>query len=103
GGANGRSDDGAGAGRSRAAPQGAVRMSGGDFSLHLRFISPIEAHFARRPCSPSPKPSPLGRGSILGRAFDKLQRADFSSDRLRSPLSPRERVGVRGRKATDIL
>jgi hypothetical protein len=69
-------------------------------------------------CSPSPRPSPLGRGRIVGRAgatpgrsgtlvrFQKSAKetvtetcACGSSTRVnRCPLSPRERVRVRGNK-----
>src|SRR5206468_3962322 len=51
--------------------------------------------------SPSPQPSPLGRGS-LGHAFGDCESAGWSNDRKSFSLSPRERVGVRGKCAFDL-
>jgi adenine-specific DNA glycosylase len=47
-------------------------------------------------CSPSPQPSPLGRGRTLARRSPNPKRLSLSSAGLRGPLSPGERVGVRG-------
>ena len=47
-------------------------------------------------CSPSPLPSPPGRGSIAGSAFDNPSRSDFLQRGPWFSLSLRERAGVRG-------
>src|SRR5437660_1263254 len=46
--------------------------------------------------SPSPLPSPSGRGSIIGSAFDNPGRLESSQRGHWFSLSLRERVGVRG-------
>src|SRR5438552_3071387 len=48
--------------------------------------------------SPSPQPSPLRRGSRLGQTRTNSTRIDYSRDGRQSPLSLRERVGVRGNR-----
>lgn len=53
--------------------------------------------------SPSPQPSPLGRGRILGSALTNLARWIYARDGMRGSLSPRERAGVRGNNASDYL
>ena len=46
--------------------------------------------------SPSPQPSPLGRGSVLAHGFGDCEGLGSSNDGKWFSLSPRERVGVRG-------
>src|SRR6266849_5456027 len=46
--------------------------------------------------SPSPRPSPLGRGRIVRRAFANPERLDSSQRGVRCSLSLRERARVRG-------
>ena len=46
--------------------------------------------------SPSPHPSPLGRGRIAARPAANLGRFDLPKHWIGFPLSPRERDGVRG-------
>ena len=46
--------------------------------------------------SPSPRPSPLGRGRIARRVFANPERLDSSQRGTRCPLSLRERARVRG-------
>src|SRR5947209_15466704 len=46
--------------------------------------------------SPSPLPSPSGRGSIIRNAFDNSKRLGLSQRRPWLSLSLRERAGVRG-------
>src|SRR5436309_6966503 len=47
-------------------------------------------------CSPSPLPSPSGRGSIVGSAFDNPSRLELLQRGPWFSLSLRERAGVRG-------
>src|SRR6266571_3000338 len=47
-------------------------------------------------CSPSPLPSPSGRGSIVGRAFANPSRLELLQRGPWFSLSLRERAGVRG-------
>ncbi len=49
--------------------------------------------------SPSPRPSPPGRGRIVRRAFANPERLDFSQRGMRCSLSLRERARVRGNEA----
>src|SRR5713226_7118710 len=51
----------------------------------------------RRPCCPSPRPSPSGRGCSAMRPSNILAASDSSTDGRRFSLSPRERAGVRGK------
>jgi len=60
-------------------------------------VSPSAA--VRISCSPSPQSSPLGRGSILPGAVHKCCALELSQLGEAVSLSPRERVGVRGKKA----
>src|SRR5439155_24579211 len=46
--------------------------------------------------SPSPLPSPSGRGSIIGNALDNSRRLELPKSAAWFSLSPRERAGVRG-------
>ena len=46
--------------------------------------------------SPSPRPSPSGRGRVAARASANLAGFDLPEHWEAFPLSPRERVGVRG-------
>ena len=48
--------------------------------------------------SPSPRPSPLGRGRIAVRPSTNLAPSDVPKHRKRFPLSSRERAGVRGNR-----
>src|SRR5207249_9327305 len=63
---------------------------------HLNVRSPTRVRMA---ASPSPQPSPLGRGSDLAHASRDLECFGSSSTGEWFPLSPRERVGVGGRCA----
>ena len=63
---------------------------------HLNVRSPTRVRMA---ASPSPQPSPLGRGSDLAHASRDLECFGSSSTGEWFPLSPRERVGVRGKCA----
>ena len=54
-------------------------------------------------CSPSPQPSPLGRGRIVARASANGALQISSADGARGSLSPRERAGVRGKTISDRL
>src|SRR5207253_9871898 len=47
-------------------------------------------------CSPSPLPSPSGRGSIVGSAFENPSRLELLQRGPWFSLSLRERAGVRG-------
>src|SRR5262249_10978589 len=50
-------------------------------------------------CSPSPRPSPLGRGRTRFSGECNLPATgEHVQRRIRNPLSPRERAGVRGNK-----
>ncbi len=53
----------------------------------------------RRDFSPSPRPSPLGRGRIVHRACANPQRLDLSRRGMRCSLSLRERGRVRGERS----
>src|SRR5439155_9764801 len=66
---------------------------------HLRPRKPIRV---RIPVSPSPQPSPLGRGSAVAHEFGDCEGSGSSNDRKWFSLSPRERVGVRGKCACDV-
>src|SRR6266404_4547671 len=50
----------------------------------------------RTPCSPSPLPSPSGRGGIICRAFDRPSGLELLQCGPWFSLSLRERAGVRG-------
>jgi hypothetical protein len=52
--------------------------------------------------SPSPRPSPSGRGRIAARLSSKEGRLDLSKDWTPGSLSPRERAGVRGKCGHDF-
>src|SRR5437660_892027 len=65
----------------------------------LRPRKPIRV---RIPVSPSPQPSPLGRGSALAHASGDCKGSGSSNDAKWLSLSPRERVGVRGKCAFDL-
>ena len=65
---------------------------------HLMPRKPIRV---RIPVSPSPQPSPLGRGSALAHGFGDCEGPGSSNDGKWFSLSPRERVGVRGKCAFD--
>ena len=62
-----------------------------------------QAGTVRWPRSPSPRPSPLGRGRNVGSVSANRATQAYSADGLRGPLSPRERAGVRGKGAIDRL
>src|SRR5439155_18409519 len=49
-------------------------------------------------CSPSPQPSPLGRGGTAARLSNSRCASSWSWSGQDGSLSPRERVGVRGKK-----
>jgi hypothetical protein len=51
---------------------------------------------SRTPCSPSPRPSPTGRGRTISRLAANQRVADGRTRRRRFPLSLGERAGVRG-------
>jgi len=76
-------------------------------SWSRKFQSEAAAQNLRSPPSPSPRPSPPGRGStqvVLGllqmrRAFPTHR---STKNRLRFSLSPRERAGVRGKSASVV-
>ena len=51
---------------------------------------------------PSPRPSPSGRGRIAGSVSGNLAPQEYSADGVRGSLSPRERAGVRGNRATEL-
>src|SRR5436309_1008690 len=53
--------------------------------------------------SPSPRPSPAGRGSHRACAPESATRSESRNDWERFPLSPRERVGVRGKGAVQYI
>src|SRR6266571_1199775 len=70
-----------------------------DYSLHASDAS--EATRVRIPGSPSPQPSPLGRGrTIPHRSTNQGPRNRRTRAQGRS-LSPRERVGVRGKQVCE--
>jgi hypothetical protein len=52
----------------------------------------------REPSSPSPQPSPLGRGGIFASRSANRRLLGFARAERWCSLSPRERVGVRGKK-----
>ena len=52
--------------------------------------------------SPSPLPSPQGRGRMADSASTNLARREWSKDGVRVSLSPGERAGVRGNGSPDI-
>ena len=56
--------------------------------------------WARR--SPSPQPSPQGRGRIVGSAPTNLPRQDCTKDGVRVSLSSGERAGVRGNRFSEF-
>src|SRR5439155_6230801 len=66
---------------------------------HLRPRKPIRV---RIPVSPSPQPSPLGRGSAVAHGFGDCEGPGSSNDGKWFSLSPRERVGVRGKCAFEL-
>ena len=51
-------------------------------------------------CSPSPRPSPQGRGRIAGCRSQRPERPDLSNHGVRDSLSPGERAGARGNQAS---
>ena len=72
--------------------------SGGD-----RASGPMRTGCVRRAFpSPSPWPSPLGRGRIAARLSANPARFDLPKHWERFPLSPRERVGVRGKETLAV-
>src|SRR5713101_7480545 len=62
----------------------------------------VVREFARlglgRVCSPTPQPSPSGRGSTVHQTRANSTRTDSSRDGRQFSLSLRERLGVRGNK-----
>src|SRR2546428_2551056 len=66
---------------------------------HLMTRKPIRV---RIPFSRSPQPSPLGRGSAHAHASGDCKGSGSSNDGKWLSLSPRERVGVRGKCAFDL-
>src|SRR5437899_7405261 len=68
------------------------RVRGGVEALNMDLV------YGRRDCSPSPQPSPLGRGRIARRAFANPERVDSSQRGVWCSLSRRERARVRGKE-----
>ena|ERR1043166_5687748 len=60
-------------------------------------------YVARQRSSPSPRPSPSGRGSIVGRSWTERECLDLIGRGVRFSLSLGERVGVRGNEAPGNL
>src|SRR5262249_32295641 len=56
---------------------------------------------SRMSTSPSPQPSPLGRGGPAARRLKAPALSVLPTDWRRFSLSPRERAGVRGKNARD--
>ena len=52
----------------------------------------------RTGCSPSPRPSPLGKGKIGASLLKKLHAPNVQRSDPSASLSPRERAGVRGKE-----
>ena len=57
----------------------------------------------RTACSPSPRPSPPGRGGLLARCLANPKRFDLNPRGNWFSLSQRERAGVRGKTTVDRL
>src|ERR1017187_8640087 len=53
-------------------------------------------------CSPSPRPSPLGRGSIVARLLANSDSVGWSARWEWISLSPRGRAGVRGKEGSEL-
>jgi hypothetical protein len=56
----------------------------------------------REPSSPSPQPSPLGRGRRASSSLEIPERLDLSARGQWFSLSPRERAGVRGKETAGL-
>src|ERR1039458_4790738 len=82
--------------QSAASPQRAVK-SMVQRQRELVVSSDLEGWPVR---SPSPRPSPQGRGRIIGRASAHLARLVFGKDGMRASLSLGERGGVRGNRTS---
>src|SRR5439155_11350523 len=76
-----------------------VRALAGSFGTLL--LSLIGFRPSERP-SPSPQPSPLGRGSTAARLSTHLDAPSAPACGRLPSLSPRERVGVRGKGPCDL-
>ncbi len=76
-------------------------LAGRRCSLHESSV-PGRAGCASEAHSPSPQPSPQGRGRSFACRSASPRHLDSSRTGLRGSLSPRERVGVRG-KATGAI
>src|SRR5260370_288269 len=61
----------------------------------------LATQLVRTLCSPSPRPSPSGRGGSSARCSNRTTTSVSPTDGRRSSLSPRERAGVRGNGTRD--
>src|SRR6266571_3779151 len=69
------------------------------FSLWMRTNSTQAPSPLRTPFSPSPQPSPLGRGRSVSDPFELFRTPHLVTHCRPVSLPPRERVGVRGNNA----